>query len=86
MRDRDILDLEAPAAFQVNTIDVDIAMLAVKWPNSPFFNVLIRLLVQVTDRSGRYPASPQSLRDILDPTYRYTGQIHLDQGFLDHRS
>src|SRR5215472_7152518 len=27
--------------------------------------------------------APQCLRDVLDPTHRYPGQIHLDQRLLD---
>ena len=50
---------------------------------APFFNLRIDLLVQIGDRAGTDPSSPESLGDVLNPTDRDTGNIHLNQGFLD---
>ena len=50
---------------------------------APLFDLRIDFLVQIGDRAGTDPSSPESLGDILDPTDRDTGDLHLNQGFLD---
>ena len=45
----------------------------------------VDLLVEVADRRRRHARAPQCLGDILDTAHRHTGQVHLDQRFLNRR-
>lgn len=47
-KDSDILDYTTQATFQVNTINVDVRGLLSKRTGTPFLDVLIRFLVEVT--------------------------------------
>lgn len=55
---RNILDLAAPTAFQVNTIYVIIGIVPGKRTGTPGFDILISLFIQVADGSGGYFCSP----------------------------
>ena len=57
-KNRNILDLAAPTAFQVNTIYVDIWIIPGKRTGTPGFDMLISLFIQVADCSGGYFRSP----------------------------
>ena len=50
---------------------------------TPFFDVLIRLLVEVADGAGRDLRAPKRFGDVLDTAHGYAGQVHLNKGFLD---
>ena len=43
----------------------------------------IGFLVQLADGGGRYLVAPQGLGDVLHPTHRDAGQIHLNERFLN---
>ena len=55
---RNVLDLAAPAAFQVNTIYVNIRIFPGKRTGTPGLDMLISLFIQVADGSGGYFRSP----------------------------
>lgn len=46
------MDLAAPTTFQVNTIYVNIGGVSGKWTDTPGFNMLISLFIQVADGLG----------------------------------
>lgn len=71
--DSDILDFATPATFKVNTINVDVRVLLSKRTGTPFLDMLIRFLVEVTDSSRGNFASLESLSDVLNTTNRNTG-------------
>lgn len=77
-----VLNLTSPAAFQEYAIHVNIWIIPAKRTGSPFLDVRVSFLMEVADRSGREPGSPQSFGDALDSADRYAGQVHLEQGFL----
>ena len=59
---RNVLDLAAPAAFQVNTIYVNIWIVPGKRTGTPGFNMFISLFIQVADGSGgilSFPIKPR---------------------------
>ena len=80
---RHIADLTGPAALEHDAIQVDVGMLALDRPIAPRLDRAIDLLVEVRHRRRRHPRAPQRLGDVLDPAYRDSRQIHLDQGLLD---
>ena len=53
-KDRYILDLTTPAAFQIDAIDIDIRITAGQWACTPGFNMFIGLFIKVADSAGRY--------------------------------
>ncbi len=79
----DVLDFAAPAALQVNTVYIDIGVFAGERAAAPLLDVFVGFLIEVADCTRGYTGSPQGLGDILDPADRNTGQVHLDQGFLN---
>ena len=84
-KNRNILDLASPAAFQVNTIYGNIGIVPGKRSGTPGFDMLISLFIQVADGSRGYFRSPYSFGDILYAPDRNTGQIHLNQSFFHER-
>ena len=82
-KDGHILYFAAPAAFQVNTVNINVCVFTGLFSAVPGFDMLVSLLVEVTDRSWRYLSPPKGFCDILHAADGYTGQIHFDQGFFD---
>ena len=80
--DSDILDFTTPGTFQANTINVDLRVLLNKRTGTPFLDVLIRFLVEVTDGSGRNFASPESLSDVLNTKNRNTDERTIKRSML----
>jgi len=58
-------------------------MLAFDAPVPPSLDLGVDLLVQVRHRARAHPGAPERLRDVLHPSDRNAGQVHLDQRFLD---
>jgi hypothetical protein len=81
----DIANLARPAALHDNPIEVQIGMLARDGTVPPDIDLGVDLLVQVRDRGRAHPDPPKGFGDILHTPDRYTGQVHLDQRFLDRR-
>jgi hypothetical protein len=48
---------------------------------APLFDLPINLLIEIGDRAGADPSSPESLGDVLNTTDLDPGNIHLNQGF-----
>ena len=61
-KNKNILDLAASAAFQINTIYVNIGIVPGKRTGTPGFDMLISFFVQVADGSGRILSFPIKLR------------------------
>lgn len=78
-----VLDLAAPAALQVYSVSVNIGVFILKRTCTLGLYVLISFLVQVAYGAGRDLAAPQGFGDVLDPSDGDTGQVHLNEGFLD---
>lgn len=53
---------------------------------SPFFDVLVNLLILSTDGAGTTHTAPQNLGDVFHTTDRNTGQIHFDKSFFHRNS
>ena len=47
-----VLDFAAPAAFQIDAVNVDIGVFAGKGAAAPLFDVFVGLLIEVADRTG----------------------------------
>ena len=83
--DGDVLVGAAPAALQVDAVDVDVRVFAGQGPAPPLLDRLESLVVEVRDRAGGNARAPQDLADVLDAPRRHAGQVHLDDGLLDRR-
>jgi hypothetical protein len=81
----DIADFARPAALHDNAVEVQIGMLARDGTVPPDIDLGVDLLVQVRDRGRAHSGAPKGFGDILHTPDRYTGQVHLDQRFLDRR-
>ena len=53
-KDRDILDFATPAALEINTVNIDIRILAGKRSGMPLFDMFISFLVEVAYGARRY--------------------------------
>lgn len=53
---------------------------------SPFFDVLVNLLILSTDGAETTHTAPQNLGDVFHTTDRNTGQIHFDKSFFHRNS
>ena len=53
-KDGHVLHFAAPAAFQVNTVNINVCVFTGQFSAAPGFDVFVSLLVEVTDRSWRY--------------------------------
>jgi len=82
-QDRDVLVFAAPVALQVDSIQVDVGILALQWPLAPFLDVDVHLLVQLADGAGRHARTPQDLRDVLHTAHGDSREVHFDQRLLD---
>src|SRR5215831_3822584 len=80
---RDVAHLAGPAALEHDAVEINIRVVALDRTIAPRLDRPVDLLVEVRHRRGRHPRAPQCLRDVLDPTHRYPGEIHLDQRLLD---
>ena len=67
--DGDIFVFFTPAAFQEDTININIRIVILELAVSPLIDVLICLFVQVAYCSGRHFGSPKSFGDIFYPAY-----------------
>ena len=83
--DGDVPAGAAPAALQVDAVDVDVRVFAGQRPAPPLVDRFERLLVEVGDRAGGNARAPQDLADVLDAARRHPGQVHLDDGLIDRR-
>ena len=83
--DGDVLVGAAPAALQVDAVDVDVRVFASQRPAPPLVDRFERLVVEIGDRAGGNARAPQDLADVLDAPRRHAGQVHLDDGLLDRR-
>ena len=80
--DGDVLAGAAPAALQVDVVDVDVRIGAGQRPAPPLVDRFERLLVEIGDRAGGNAHAPQDLADVLDAALGDVGRVHLDDGFL----
>ena len=67
----DILDVNAPAAFEDDTVQVDVGEVAFYWQRSPTLDVLVNLLVEVGDRACK-PGSESSNPAVYGAALRNT--------------
>ena len=81
--DGDVLVGAAPAALQVDAVDIDVWVLAVQRPAPPFLDRLEGLVVGVRHGVGGDARALQDLADVLDAARGHPGQMHLDDGLLD---
>ena len=79
----DIFKLSAPISLEINPIHINIRIFSGQPAVAPFLNMHIRFLIQITDGGSRHPTAPKGFRNILHTPDRNTGEIHLDQGFLN---
>lgn len=82
-KDGHVLHCAAPAAFQVNTVNINVCVFTGQFSAAPGFDMFVSLLIEITDRSWRYLSSPKSFCDILCAANGYPCRIHFDQGFFD---
>ena len=69
---------------QIDAIHVDIRVTAALQRAVPsLLDVDVGFLVQRADGGGGYLAAPQGLSNVLHPAHRDTGQVHLNESFLD---
>src|SRR4051794_11627545 len=80
---RDIANLACPAALHHDLVEVEVGMLAGYGPVPPDLDLGKDLLVQFRAGGGAPRGAPKGFGDTLPPPDRYTGQVHLDQRFLD---
>lgn len=80
---RHVLVGAAPAALQVDAVDVDVRVFAGQRPAPPLVGRFERLVVEIGDRAGGDARAPQDLADVLDAPRRHPGKVHLDDGLLD---
>ena len=80
--DGDVLVGSAPAALQVDAVDVDVRTCVGQRPTPPLVGRFERLLVEARDRAGGDARAPNDLADVLDAARRRAGQVHLDDGLL----
>ena len=64
-KDGHVLHFAAPAAFQINTVNINVCVFTGQFSAAPGFDMFVSLLIEITDRSWRYLSSPKSFCDIL---------------------
>lgn len=74
----DILDFSTLAAFKADTIYIDVRVLFRKRAGTPFFHMLLCLLVEVTEGSWGHLTPPERFRDVLITANGDTGLVHLN--------
>ena len=78
-----IFVFSAPVSLEVDPVHIHIRVLAaLKRSVPPGFDIDIGFLVQFADGRSGHLAAPEGLGDVLYPADRYTGQVHLDEGFF----
>jgi hypothetical protein len=82
-QDRHILDLTAPAAFEHDTVQVNVGEVSLELLVAPAVDVLVDFLVQVGNRTRGDSCALQGLGNILHPANGDAGQVHLEDGFFD---
>ena len=80
---RDITHLAGPTPLHDDPVEENVRMSALNGLMPPSLDLRINLLVEVRHRRRADPRSPKGFGDVLDPSDRNTGQIHLNERFLD---
>lgn len=79
---RDVLVRAAPAALEVDPVDVELGIFAGQGPAPPLLDRREGFLVEIGHGASRHARPPQGLADVFDAARRHADQVHLDYGFL----
>jgi len=72
-----------PFALHDDAVQIQIRMITLDRTVTPGLDLGIDILVQIGNRTGRYPCAPKRLGDIRNPAHRNTRQIHLHKRFFN---
>jgi len=72
-----------PAAAHHHSVQVHVRILLLERPAPPRVQPVVHRLVQFAHRARRYARSKQRFRHVANTACAHSGEVHLDQRFLD---